>query len=82
MAICVILYLLLVLIFVGQTSSRLHYILRESKEQTKALKELNQMIEQNGKAAGAIGANVATKTETTNALLSQLIRAYGHEPEA
>ena len=77
--------------FVYAIANRILKLVTQGQEQTKALNQLLRHIESGaqliegqdeGLAFGVQDAATAKQLETNNQLLRQLLRAYGHEPEA
>jgi membrane protein implicated in regulation of membrane protease activity len=80
--------------FVYATASRTLKLLTETQEQAKSIKKIQQLLERNvqlldarqaGQSQLVLGvqdAGAADQLHTNNKLLRQLLRAYGHEPEA
>ncbi len=71
--------------YVYATASRMLKLLNETQEQAKAIKAIQKEIAAVGQhlqSLQAQGAWATTQAETQNNLLRQLLRAYGHEPEA
>jgi predicted PurR-regulated permease PerM len=73
---------LLLPVFVAMISSRIGKLLQEVKAQTQATKQLQESVAHNTSLIKSHGTEVADQLDTSNILTRQLLRAYGHEPEA
>jgi predicted PurR-regulated permease PerM len=69
-------------VFVAMISSRIGKLLQEVKTQTQATKQLQESVAHNTKLIESHGTEVTDQLDISNALTRQLLRAYGHEPDA
>lgn len=82
-ALLVLIFLTILLpVFVAQIASRMGKLLEETKQQAQSVATMTQQIDKAAKAIERSGTATADQLEVNNALLRQLLRAYGHEPEA
>lgn len=82
-ALLVLIFLTILLpVFVAQIASRMGKLLEESKQQAQSMATITQQMDKTAKAIERNGTDTADQLEVNNALMRQLLRAYGHEPEA
>ncbi len=68
-------------VFVANIASRTAKLVEQSTAQTDALKAIQRTMENANTAQQMHGNKNGDELEANNALLRQLVRAYGHEPE-
>jgi len=68
-------------VFVASIASRTAKLVEHAKAQTEALKAIQRTMENANVAQQMHGNKIGDEPEANNALLRQLLRAYGHEPE-
>jgi len=73
-------------VYVATISSRIGKLLKEMQEQGQASKRLieglQSRMETNTRLMESHGLHIGEQLQANNALTRQLLRAYGHEPEA
>ena len=73
-------------VYVATISGRIGKLLKEAQEHSKASKQLLEgmqtRIETNTRLMESHGSHIGEQLQANNALTRQLLRAYGHEPEA
>jgi predicted PurR-regulated permease PerM len=68
-------------VFVANIASRTAKLVEHANSQTEALKAIQRTMENANTAQQMHGNKIGDELEANNALLRQLLRAYGHEPE-
>jgi hypothetical protein len=81
--ICILVVCTLLLpVFVAQIASRMGKLLNETKQQAQGIAAMTQQMDRTAKAMERSSTDTADQLEINNALMRQLLRAYGHEPDA